>query len=363
MCIVYKAQTPGISSATHFVWWSYPYINNVSESADLAPGSVVAGTIAAGGVLPGNTNTGVIALDNGSLEIPNAAGTMPAGWDYNNSGALVYSTSSGMDGQAKVTLGGSVTTHRFQGPMIQWAWDREPGISLDFFYTLSTLTGTAVTFGMAQYDKNKAFLADKPATNPGGGGFVWVTTPTTEIRGVFDTTALNSSTVYVAPYVQVVVSSGTGTLAVDSFRIDEAGGTIYPLTVQGSSNSGLPLGAIAFSGDVTLTPLSGNSAVLNGPAKLGSTGSTPILKVLSATAALNFPSTLSRVSADLTITLTGAALGDCVWLGVPNGSVTADAVFSAWVSAADTVKVRFYNGNAGAQDPASGTFRVSVVQF
>lgn len=90
---------------------------------------------------------------------------------------------------------------------------------------------------------------------------------------------------------------------------------------------------------------------------------TPIKKVLSATATLDFPSTATLTDSDLTITVTGAALNDPVILGAPNGSTLAGGDYSAWVSAADTVKVRFSNHSSGSLDPASGTFRASILQF
>lgn len=87
-------------------------------------------------------------------------------------------------------------------------------------------------------------------------------------------------------------------------------------------------------------------------------------KVLSATATLDFASTAAGASSDLTITVTGAASGDVVSIGVPNGSTVANSSFSAWVSAADTVTVRFVdNALVGAADPPSGTFRAQVNQF
>ncbi len=85
-----------------------------------------------------------------------------------------------------------------------------------------------------------------------------------------------------------------------------------------------------------------------------------ITKHISATAALNFDLSGSA-SQDLTITATGAAVGDTVALGVPNGSVTADTLFWAWVSATNTVTVRAMR-IAGTPNPASGTFRVDVWQ-
>jgi hypothetical protein len=87
-------------------------------------------------------------------------------------------------------------------------------------------------------------------------------------------------------------------------------------------------------------------------------------KVLSATATLDFGSTAAGASTDLTITVTGAALGDVVSIGVPDGSTVANSSYSAWVSATDTVKVRFIdNALVGTADPASGTFRAQVNQF
>ena len=83
---------------------------------------------------------------------------------------------------------------------------------------------------------------------------------------------------------------------------------------------------------------------------------------LTGSATLNFPSTTTLLSADLTITVTGAADGDVVSLGVPNAAVNANTNYSAWVSAANTVTVRFNNYSSGTIDPASGLFKVFVTK-
>lgn len=83
---------------------------------------------------------------------------------------------------------------------------------------------------------------------------------------------------------------------------------------------------------------------------------------LSGSATLDFGNTAAQNSADLTITVTGAANGDVVSLGVPNSSVNANTCFTAWVSATDTVTVRFNNYSSGAVDPASGTFKIKVLK-
>jgi hypothetical protein len=82
---------------------------------------------------------------------------------------------------------------------------------------------------------------------------------------------------------------------------------------------------------------------------------------LSGSATLDFPSTGHGNSADLTITVTGAAEGDVVALGIPNASIVANASYIAWVSATNTVTVRFNNyASSGNSDPASGTFKIKV---
>jgi hypothetical protein len=89
-----------------------------------------------------------------------------------------------------------------------------------------------------------------------------------------------------------------------------------------------------------------------------------IAKCLTASATLDFPSTGAGNNSDLTITVTGAALNDPVVVGVPNGSVTSDSCYTAWVSSANTVTVRFNNYDTlSSHDPASGTFKVTVIKF
>ena len=88
-----------------------------------------------------------------------------------------------------------------------------------------------------------------------------------------------------------------------------------------------------------------------------------LAKTLTNTATLDFISTGAQSNSDLNITVTGAALNDAVVLGIPNASITANSTFTAWVSSANTVTVRFNNYSSSAKDPSSGSFRVSVLQY
>ncbi len=83
---------------------------------------------------------------------------------------------------------------------------------------------------------------------------------------------------------------------------------------------------------------------------------------LSGSASLDFPALTDSSHEDLTITVTGAVVGDCVALATPTEAVTAGVAFTAWVSAADTVTVRAHNYTSGTPDPVSGTFKVAIVR-
>lgn len=74
---------------------------------------------------------------------------------------------------------------------------------------------------------------------------------------------------------------------------------------------------------------------------------------------IDFASLVSIGCEDTNITVTGAAVGDVVSLGVANAAVpSATSFYTAWVSAADTVTLRYCALVSG--DPASGAFRIQV---
>ena len=82
---------------------------------------------------------------------------------------------------------------------------------------------------------------------------------------------------------------------------------------------------------------------------------------LNGSATLNFSTISAGSHADLTITVPGAILGDAVMLGVPAASVVSGIVYSAWVSADDTVTVRAHNQGPASGNPAAGWFKSVIV--
>lgn len=84
---------------------------------------------------------------------------------------------------------------------------------------------------------------------------------------------------------------------------------------------------------------------------------------VSATSTLDFGSTLPGAATDLTMTVTGAVVGDNVILGIPNGSMPANGAFIGWVSASNTVKIRYVNTDVLATyDPSSGSFKATILK-
>ena len=78
---------------------------------------------------------------------------------------------------------------------------------------------------------------------------------------------------------------------------------------------------------------------------------------------LNFGNVASQTSSDVTVTVTGAAVGDIVNIGVDNAAVAANSCYTAWVSAANTVTIRFNNYSLAAIAPATtNTFKVQVTK-
>lgn len=165
--------------------------------------------------------------------------------------------------------------------------------------------------------------------------------------------------------VNIGYGGGTGAI-----KIDGATGNVGIGTTGLTARLHLPAGTatsnsapLKFTSGVNLTTPEAGVIEFDG-AEFYATPTTnryTIPMTLRGSATLNFASTPAGGKSDLTITVSGAADGDAVFLGVPNASSVANGCFTAWVSAANTVTVRFTNNDlSSTYDPASGTFKVTV---
>ena len=117
---------------------------------------------------------------------------------------------------------------------------------------------------------------------------------------------------------------------------------------------------ITSAGALKLTPKSGQGVIVGGGAALK--------KVLSATAAVDFTALAAGSCETFSVTVTGAADGDPVALGVPAAgwATTEYATIEGFVSAADTVTVKrcnLTNATTALSNPASVTVRATVFKF
>jgi hypothetical protein len=81
--------------------------------------------------------------------------------------------------------------------------------------------------------------------------------------------------------------------------------------------------------------------------------------LLSASQELTYPSISANSAQAVTVSVTGASVGDGVTLGLPT-NIPASVVPSAWVSAPNVVSVRLTNITSNAVNPPPGVYTVLV---
>ncbi len=120
---------------------------------------------------------------------------------------------------------------------------------------------------------------------------------------------------------------------------------------------------LKFTSGTNLTTPENGAVEYDGTNYFATTGGVryTLAKTLIGSASLNFPSTNARLSSDLTITVTGATTND--FAIVNPGTSNSNSHYTAWVSAANTVTIRFNNYTNAAIDPATATFRVTVLKY
>ena len=163
-----------------------------------------------------------------------------------------------------------------------------------------------------------------------------------------------------------VVTTSTQSIAGNkTFTGDLATSGAFSATGFSTLTGGVSVGTMATTSSLTHI-LGVNSSNAIGEIALGSgfslTSGTLNLGGFTL-ATLDFPNTSAQSSSDLTISYTGAAVSHPVMLAVPDGSAPANTNYTAWVSAANTVKVRFNNYSSSSLNPNSGQFTIFVLNL
>lgn len=199
-----------------------------------------------------------------------------------------------------------------------------------------------------------------------GNGTVTSVTGTAPISVANGTTTANITIANAGVSTTGVVTSSTQTFG-GAKTFNGALNASSELAVTGISNlnGGATIGTMATTS--TLTHILGvNSSNAIGEIALGS-GLNLSAGVLNlggfVSAFLDFPSTSAQSSSDITVSYTGAQTSHPVIISVPDGSAPSNTNYTAWVSSAGVVKVRFNNYSASAVNPASGTFTIFVLNL
>jgi len=163
-----------------------------------------------------------------------------------------------------------------------------------------------------------------------------------------------------------VVTTSTQSMAGNkTFTGDLATSGAFSATGFSTLTGGVSVGTMATTS--SLTHLVGvNSSNTVGEITLGSglnlSGGTLNLGGF-VLATLDFPNTSAQSSSDITVTYTGAQVGQPVMLGIPDGSALSNSSFSAWVQSAGNVRVRFNNYSGFALNPSSNQFTIFVLNL
>ena len=177
--------------------------------------------------------------------------------------------------------------------------------------------------------------------------------PTTSISGLQEFLVLNGQS--------VTLSVGANGATNPQFQVDAATASVATgVKITGAAaGNGVTVAAISSGTNENLI-LTGKGT---GGVAVGASGAA-ISTILSGTASLDFAQALATTCEELTITVTGAADGNPVQIGIPNALVNHNltATFTAWISAADTVKVRRCVISADGSDPAAATVRATVTK-
>jgi hypothetical protein len=202
------------------------------------------------------------------------------------------------------------------------------------FYRSSTSVATISGTGSTASSPNALYFR----TNLAAGNMIFATASNVVAMTISNAQKIGIGTASLTPTAWLHVQAGT------------ASANTAPLKFTAGTNLTTPeAGAVEFDGT--------NYFVTS------STTRYTLAKTLTATATLDFGSISGPGYEDQTITVTGAADGDVVIIGAASGSIPTGVIFWGFVSATDTVTIRCINNNNFNTDPASGTFRATVLKY
>jgi hypothetical protein len=364
-------------------------VGNASTASALNPGATINGVNfdGTGAIVIGAAPTGAAG---GSL-----AGTYPnPTLQPTGVGAATYGDASnvltlGISAEGRITSAGSSTVIAPAGTLT--------GTTLNGTVVNSSLTSVGTLLNLTVTNPISGSITGNAATATNATNATNATTATTA-SGLANTSgagasviaalttnagALTNNTTGTASNVTGVVAAVNGGTGQSAYTVGDVlfANTTTTLSKLSPNASGNVLtsngagvapswqapagGGITLSGNNAWTGTNSwsNTSTFTGAVQVGTSGNA-MTGIFSATSAEDFGPMNDGDCEDNTMTVTGAAVDDPVFISVPTASADAGVQYTAWVSAANTVTIRACKDTESANsNPASGTFRAVVFHF
>lgn len=152
-------------AGTADILWNLRDWDLQAVAADYSPSSVLAAALAAGAVIPSRQRNSSIenVIPNGSLEIPDVAGTAPDG--YTLTGTWTWlSDATGLavgDGVRAIRLGGAAGSHTLESPKFEYTGGQTNAANYGFHFrmlAIKAIGGTVDWLRLQFYDKDGVYL-------------------------------------------------------------------------------------------------------------------------------------------------------------------------------------------------------------
>lgn len=240
------------------------------------------------------------------------------------------------------------------------------------FGTLSAAlsTGGAITSLSVNALPNAFSSGDVIRLSSGGNTQTWTLTAAAAVGATSVTVAsqvpnfnypigTNIQSAYQKPIVHLAGSGGNAPVGcwVDGVGTVDPGGSLFAPTachvrIESGFNNGI--GSRIYNGFSGTAP--------EPPLLIFGTGCDRPVTKYRQSAGLDFPSVAAGGTQTLTVTVLGVVTGDHV-IAVPNSIPEAGLVFTAVVTAADTVSVRCNNVTTSAIDPVARTWNITALHY
>ena len=321
-------------------------VGRFSETGNFLVGNTTDLTSVAGGIKSVATGAGATATNStsGQFQLSSSGGTIGMG------GGAIYASGAGNFAAGAIATGLPASFTDAEGAYVGWLSNaayfgvKANGANHRSMVLRPLNAGVPFDGFILSHLGNGTLAGNLTVSGTGTSSFAG------DVRGAKGFAATGAQPAFLASATWLDFSAGFGRW--------------YALGADVSTNGRFNVRSVRSDGsngiDVILTDTSG-AVTFGTSVNIASTSAVDGIR--TATATLDFPSiTANGGVQDLTVTVTGATSGD-VPMVVENSTtpINSGVLLRAFVSATNTITVRATNATAGAIDPNSASYRVTVI--